>query len=131
MGFRPEGALLLLVVVQLAWWKASVILSGCACKARLHTLHIKQGCRALFDCWLCGHLLLVTEASTVGVGLAPYLPFATCCINLRRSLPCRPADKSGALDFGEWVEWFLEKRGKAMLQEAGALPGSKDGSEAS
>lgn len=40
-------------------------------------------------------------------------------------------DKSGALDFGEWVEWFLEKRGKAMLQEAGELPGSPEAGEAS
>lgn len=50
---------------------------------------------------------------------------------LPRPASPRPADKSGALDFGEWVEWFLEKRGKAMLQEAGELPGSPEAGEAS
>ncbi|KAL4428206.1 hypothetical protein ABPG75_002295 [Micractinium tetrahymenae] len=51
-------------------------------------------------------------------------------------------DKSGALDFGEWVDWFLEKRRQSLwaeagvqegggAQEAGALPGGDEAGKAS
>ena len=45
---------------------------------------------------------------------------------LRTPAPCRPcADKSGTLDFGEWVEWWLQKqRGYAWQPGSGAPPDS-------